>query len=119
MHGTFVANLTHYLDEGGRLPDDLTGPARTIAIHLGSIVAGITATGVSSPARLTVRCRRRPGRRPCPGMIVATIEPGGDEIAWICPTCGDEGLLSGWQGTIWDHRRPETSPAPRGREQDR
>jgi RNA polymerase subunit RPABC4/transcription elongation factor Spt4 len=25
-----------------------------------------------------------------------------DRIYWICPTCGDDGIIDGWHGLIWD-----------------
>jgi hypothetical protein len=24
------------------------------------------------------------------------------DIVWMCPVCGDHGLISNWRGTIWD-----------------
>ena len=26
-----------------------------------------------------------------------------DDIIWHCPVCGDNGAISGWQGTFWDN----------------
>ncbi|MCP3922858.1 MAG: hypothetical protein GY714_09760 [Desulfobacterales bacterium] len=25
-----------------------------------------------------------------------------DQIHWICPACQDEGIVTGWEGLIWD-----------------
>lgn len=25
-----------------------------------------------------------------------------DSIYWQCPVCHDNGLITGWQGTLWD-----------------
>lgn len=110
MADTWITNLRHYLDEDGRLPDELPGPARNLANHLGSIVTGITAAAWPAPQQLAVGCRRRPRNRRCSGSIVAAIEPGSDDIIWECPACGDNGVVSGWQGTVWDKSKHDDAP---------
>lgn len=74
--------------------------ARLLAEYFASIVVDAT-TNIDDPPR--VRCRRRPGRRRCGGMIISY--PSGDErdtIHWHCPVCYDNGIISGWQNTLWD-----------------
>ena len=55
-------------------------------------------------------CRRRPGRRRCPGEIHAGFAEDPREITWICPRCGDNGLIQGWRGTRWDRSPGSTAP---------
>jgi hypothetical protein len=49
-----------------------------------------------------LKCRRRPGRKPCPGEIETDFEPDTDTIVWWCPVCGENGYITNWQGTLWD-----------------
>ena len=99
MPDTWITDMMHYLDEDGRLPPELPGPARMLAEHLGAIIASVT----SRREKRAVRCRRRLGRRACPGEVDAALE-GDSVIRWACPACGDNGYIRGWQGTIWDCR---------------
>ena len=41
-------------------------------------------------------------RRACPGKLDISFDPNTDQIHWLCPECGDEGVVSGWEGLIWD-----------------
>jgi len=48
-----------------------------------------------------VRCRRRPGHRPCTGrMHVRAGADGG--VAYRCPVCGDTGYVHNWRGSPYD-----------------
>lgn len=93
----FVADLRHYLD----LPEDAPAALRRQAAHLVSIVRAASARGVGAGATSAVGCIRRPGRRPCDGYVMVFRRSSG-EIAWACDTCGDEGVISGWQGSPAD-----------------
>jgi hypothetical protein len=82
---------------------DLPPPALSIALHLGAIVAWMTAVVAEEEVEVTnVVCRRRPHRRRCLGQVVARFVPPSDPIEWACPVCGDNGLIDGWVGTLWD-----------------
>lgn len=99
---TLVTDLHHFLDEDGNLPD-LPGPALNLALHLGAIVAWMTAVVAEEEVEVTnVVCRRRPRRRRCLGQIVARFHPPDDRIEWACPVCGENGIIDGWVGTPWD-----------------
>jgi hypothetical protein len=106
--GTWATDMRHYLDASGAIPEDLPGPALNLALFLGSIVAWVTSGGSSADPRTNVPCRRNPGRRRCPGEILASLEADGSSIVWDCPACGDNGVALGWEGTPWD-RRPTTA----------
>jgi hypothetical protein len=45
-------------------------------------------------------CWRRPNRQPCEGVL--QIEMRKEFIHWHCPECGDEGVVTGWRGLMWD-----------------
>lgn len=102
MPDTWVTDLTHLLDSEGRIPDD--PHVRRLAKYFGSIVAAVTALPGGSTRELSIKCRRRPKMKPCPGRICAGFQLGSSTIAWQCPECGDRGMLSNWQNTIWDKR---------------
>jgi len=31
-------------------------------------------------------------------------------IDWRCTICGDNGMIHGWEGTLWDRSGPESPP---------
>ena len=64
-----------------------------------------------------VKCRRRPGRKPCRGEIVAAIESESLRIVWACPVCEDNGLVSGSRDSPWDSGQgyPNAKVQPIGR----
>ena len=99
MANSRITDLAHFL-EHGRLPCELPGRALRLVEYLGKIVAAVTGAEPDDP--LGVRCRRRPRRRPCPGQIEGYIDPRSNAIYWVCLVCGDNGLISSWENTIWD-----------------
>ena len=101
MTGAWIINMRHYLDEDGRIAS-LPAPARRLADHFGAIVSAMSCLPSEVLVQSGVKCRRRPGRRPCLGMIVAIIEADSEAIHWQCPECGDGGIISGWEGSPWD-----------------
>lgn len=100
MGDTWITNLTDLLDQDGQIPQ-WRGGSR-ITKHLTAIVSAVTASPVTSPKETGLRCRRRPQRKACPGIIQAGFEPGTSAIRWSCPTCDDQGWIRGWHGTRWD-----------------
>jgi hypothetical protein len=102
----FVSDLRHFLD----MPDDAPGPARKMAEHLGFVVRAATAgeAGASWVSALT--CRRRPVNRPCRGHIAVFRADLPAPIEWQCSTCGDEGVISGWEDSPFDLRQPRSCP---------
>lgn len=104
MGNTWVSNVLHYLGDDGE-PAVRTGPARRIAEHVCAIVEAVTSRPADADWMTDVRCRRRPGRKPCLGPIIAGYaENDPTTIVWGCPVCKDEGYISGWQETRWDKR---------------
>ncbi|MDP9440588.1 MAG: hypothetical protein M3P34_00065, partial [Actinomycetota bacterium] len=91
----FVSDLRHFLD----MPDDAPAPARRMAEHLTRIVEAGTTSPVGEPTVTLIPCTRRPGRRPCPGLIEVVRLHAPASIEWWCPVCGDEGVVSGWEGS--------------------
>ena len=104
MADAWITDLTHFLGNG-RLPRKLPSPALRLVEYLGKIVAAVTGAEPDDP--LGVQCRRRPARRPCRGKIEGYIVPESNAIYWECLVCGDNGLISNWENTIWDLREAD------------
>ena len=103
MGDTWISDIRHFLDADGRIPDDLPGPAFRIANYFGSIVKAVTSREEIQTNNTGIKCRRRPGRKSCPGEVLALIDEKNNlVINWQCPMCNDNGIISGWQGTFWD-----------------
>jgi hypothetical protein len=96
----FVSDLRHFLE----MPDDAPAPARRMADHLTLVVRAGTAgdTGVGWVSALS--CQRRPSHRACPGHIAVSRTDIPASIQWRCTSCGDEGVVSGWEGSPFDLR---------------
>jgi hypothetical protein len=101
---TWVINMRHY-DYPNEEAYRVTREAVRMAACFASIVEG-TVTGSRLGGGTGVRCRRRPGRVPCSGVIQSELHPGGHELRWGCPVCEDNEVISNWAGTRWD-------PAPK------
>ncbi len=103
----FVSDLRHFLD----LPDDVPGPARRMAERLALIVRAATAGDAGGEWVTALTCNRRPGRRPCLGHLAVLRTDVPPSIAWGCTSCGDEGVISGWEGSPYDLRSRRQHPS--------
>jgi len=96
----WVIDIHHWLD------DTLSRPAvprlKSKVEHLGRIIAYATAALAGRPIDIRPPCWRRPGRKPCRGKLEIGFDENEERILWRCPICGDEGVISGWQQTLWD-----------------
>lgn len=104
----FVSDLRHFLD----LPDDVPGPARRMAERLTLIVRAATAGDAGVEWASALPCDRRPGHRSCPGHIAVLRTDVPPSIAWYCTSCGDEGVISGWERSPYDLRSRHPRPRP-------
>jgi len=96
-----ITNLEHFLTPDGSIgPKD--GPARRLADYLTKIVVAETVSLQTQSETMVVRCRRRPNRKPCTGVIQTDIDPETNQIIWWCPVCEEQGSISHWQGSLWD-----------------
>lgn len=96
-----VSDLSHFLD----LPHDVPGPARRLAGQLSNIVRAATAGDAGTAWETALPCRRRPARCPCPGRVIVLRTEAGAPIRWQCSSCGDQGVISNWEDTVFDLRR--------------
>lgn len=116
MGDTWVTDMRHFPPPDEVLPEAYA-PARRLAAYLGSIVAAASVAPPSEVVDTALRCRRRPGHRPCPGYI-RLRQDAGSRIVWECSACDDNGVISGWEDSAWDlshlgHRLPVAEPGER------
>jgi Flp pilus assembly protein TadD len=98
--------ITDATDLASFLEPDVLLPASVIRFteYLGSIIAGASLSPSPEWQTLKRKCRRRPGRKPCPGSIRVRIgEETPPEIDWDCPRCGESGIIRNWRGSEWDN----------------
>lgn len=100
MADTYVTDMTHYLDEYGDMAIE-SGAGLRFAEYLASIISMISHPP-PVPAEFIVKCRRRPHRKPCKGIIEGNIAPDAGVMIWWCPECHDTGFINNWKDTIWD-----------------
>ena len=99
----WVVDMRHYVDEEtGDLPESLPERVVSLAIFFGAIVAWVTDHLPEGDEHTNVPCRRSPGRRRCRGDIVAELDRPSGHIVWQCLICGDNGLIHGWEETLWN-----------------
>lgn len=81
------------------------------------IVRAATAGDAGTEWVSALTCDRRPGRRPCPGHLSVLRTDVPPSIAWHCTSCGDDGVISGWERSPYDlrpqHPRPRSADARR------
>lgn len=95
--GTYVTDITHYLDENGELML-LPGPARKLASFLTLLIEASTSAPSNQFQDSCIRCRTKA----CTGTILTMLLPGQDEINWHCPECGHNGVIRNWKNTKWN-----------------
>jgi hypothetical protein len=91
-------HLPVLLEPNGTLAPML-GKEKRLAEYCTQIVS--EATNYDEPT--TLRCRRRPGRKPCTGVLHISFDDQMKHDIWVCPICNDRGLISGWRDTFWDY----------------
>ena len=94
------------MDEEGKLVSE-PSQARRLAKHLTAIIVMASYPDPEYPPEYLLKCRRRSNRKPCLEEIAGFVDPETDDIVWMCPVCGDRGLISNWRGTIWDTSNAE------------
>jgi hypothetical protein len=99
MGNTWIVDFRHYLTPAGAMAE-MPPRARILAEYFASIVLDATSNLDDPP---TVRCRRRPRRQHCSGIVMSYPNSEEDDrIDWYCPVCNDNGIIRGWLGTLWD-----------------
>lgn len=96
MAGSMSTDLRHFMIEDGILwaPDP---KADRLLRYLLSIVDEVSLAEEGQMVFTSVRCRRRPGRKPCKAPIAGawTRDNGEISVVWECFECGDNGVIFG------------------------
>jgi hypothetical protein len=103
--GTYVTDITHYLDEASELLP-LPGPARKLASFLTLLIEAATGAASVHYHDSGIRCRTKA----CMGTVLTMLPHNGDEIAWHCPACGHSGVIRNWQDTKWNRLKGSERP---------
>lgn len=97
MSGTYVTDITHYLNDTGELAE-MPGPARKLASFLVLLIDATTQAFPAEDHDTNIRCRTDA----CTGSIRASLRSLDEEISWHCAECGHNGVIRNWQGTKWN-----------------
>lgn len=97
----YISNLSHFLDEEGNIPMEMHKDGRKIASFLAMVVDTCTFMRPLTKMDINIRCFKRG----CHGRVIAELQYPEMEVHWECPSCGNSGRISGWEGTKWDNIR--------------
>jgi len=96
----WVINIQHWLNETKSGP---AVPQLSLKVKkLSEIITYATSGAAGIPTESNPKCWRRPKRKPCKGELDIELDQAAGQIHWSCGTCSDEGVVSGWEGLIWD-----------------
>ena len=94
---TRVIDIRHWLDEKG----DPHPRLRSQVLRVARLIEYGGPLAIGHVRETLVECSRRPGRKPCLGLLwVVKTERG--TLDALCYTCeSDHVVISGWQDTQW------------------
>ena len=96
----WVINIQHWLDKtqtAAAVPQ-----LRLKVKKLAEIITYATSFGTGIQINSAPKCWRRPGRKPCEGILDIHLDETASQIHWYCCICKDEGVITGWKDLIWD-----------------
>ena len=98
-----ITNIEHFLDEKGQVPD-MPLEAQEL-LRFPAAIIETASLGYDRPIILSdIPCRKTVGGTPCPGEIEVWVYAENNQIGWECLECGEEGIITHWEGTPWDKR---------------
>jgi len=98
-----TTNIQHFMDGNEEVPD-LPLEAKELLSFLAAIIEAATIE-YERPVTLSEKtCRNIIKGVPCPGEIEVWVNAEDNQIGWECLECGDEGVITHWEGTPWDKR---------------
>jgi len=95
-----VIDIGQMLNQAVATPDRLE--LRERVKHFGQIVDHATSLAAGIEAELKPICGKLLAQKPCAGALEVLLFSEKRLIYWQCPQCGDDGILIGWKGLIWD-----------------
>ncbi len=101
LSGTYVSDLTHFLDSSGKISGRAPMEVREMAGFLVLILDKVTIhfPDTVSGMGTGVRCRSVN----CNGEIMGALEGMDSPVMWSCPVCGHNGTISNWRDSQWDN----------------
>ena len=97
---TLVVDPWHWLTEEGELPSG-NPRLRRNTLRVARVIEYGGTLRPSEGRETLLECSRRPGRRPCEGLLIVIRNPD-DHLEAHCPVCGSfEMVVSNWQSTPW------------------
>ncbi|MGO9112100.1 MAG: LexA family protein [Thermoguttaceae bacterium] len=106
MAKTYLTAIPQFLDDTGEIAD-MPAAARRMASFQVSIIDAITRVYPTVGHDTSICCRKRG----CKGSIHASLHTLDGKITWWCPICTQNGVISHWQGTKWDHTGKASTPS--------
>jgi hypothetical protein len=100
MPRRYITDLRHGLDHDGQ-PAREPREAAELFRCLGNVAAAAHFADVGEIVPTVLRCFTPRGRGTCRGALDARLESDGT-VDWICPVCGTEGNIQGFDGTPFD-----------------
>ncbi len=91
------------MDENGKIPD-MPLEAQELVSFLSAIIEAASKEYGSPVVFADTKCRSMINGKSCTGDIEAWVYAEDNLIGWECLECGDEGVISHWEGTPWDKR---------------
>ena len=108
MAKTYISDISHYLTDAGELKE-MRASVRRMAEFLVAVIDAVTRVYPTVGHDTRIRCRRIG----CKGSALASLQVVDGEIAWRCPLCRQNGLISNWQGTKWDQMTAASIAPPK------
>lgn len=101
MNKAWITHLPHFLDVTGNILENIPLPARRLAKSVCAFVAYATSFEGEDNEELP-QCFVAIKKKRCKGKALPLLTMVDDNIGWRCNTCESYGIISGWQGTLWD-----------------
>jgi hypothetical protein len=94
-------NMQHFLDENGST-DQTPVEVKELADHFGAMVTAVTLDFTGRAITVSGITCRNPKSPSCSGSIIGYLGRDIESIEWYCSDCEDSGVITGWDGTLWD-----------------
>ena len=100
-----ITNIQHFLDDDGEVAEALP-ESKELLVFLLAIIESASIAYERPVSLACVTCRKTIDNQRCDGEIEVWVDPDSHYIGWECLECAEEGFISNWEGTQWDHRDP-------------
>lgn len=106
---TLIVDIRDWLEQNQNLPDH-NARLRRNALRIAAFIEYGGLLKRRDGRETLIACKRRPGRRPCLGLMWV-MKRDDDRIEAFCFVCKDtEAIVSGWQDTDWADGPMEAAP---------